>query len=461
MGTHVDGVRRSAHHLRDGFRRAIGGLQERLATGLPDAGTSLLVAWSTIGIGTAVTDGAYAPSIVILLAAAVLLLVISATRKLPPATQLTSNVNGGLLAIGTVVFATLVLPAGIYGTGTELYLSHTLTAVAALLVGGWVILRLPRGRLIAYLTVGIMAEAGVAMILSSPRPSIDTWYMLQAAGHGLSHGHDIYTLKWTSGIPGELSNKFTYLPGSAVLLWPFHALFGDVRYGLLAAMVLTAVTLIRVSKGSDGALIACLFLLYPKFLFGLEQSWVDPLSLAALCLMGYTMMRDRRAWAVVAFAIALSCKQYNWLLIPFALLWKDFGWRRTMISAAAAGAFVLPWAIVNLHAFIDGAFTYNLDLPLRRDSLSLYTTIVLHGHNPGLWMTGTVLLLIMARALWRLPRTTFGFFLGSATIISAYALFNRLSFFDAWEFAGGLTLIAFVFGRSAPTELLDRSESTT
>jgi len=251
-----------------------------------------------------------------------------------------------------------------------------------------------------------------------------------------------------------VSNRFTYLPGAAVLLWPFHAVFGDVRYGLLTAMVLTALTLIRITKRSDDALVASLFLLYPRLLFGLEQSWVDPLSLLSLCLCGYAVTRGRRGWAVVAFAVALTCKPYTWMLVPFAAIWKDFGWRRTALSVGAAALFILPWAAANVHAFVSGAITLNLDLGFRRDSLSLYTTAVLHGFTPGLWFPAAAILVALALALWRLPRHTYGFFLGAATVVGLFDLFDRLSFFNEWEFAGGLAFFAVVFGRAAAADHL-------
>ncbi|HXQ75260.1 MAG TPA: hypothetical protein VN791_02100 [Acidimicrobiales bacterium] len=447
MSRPVDDEQQGTHSRRLPQRAA--GIRTNLTWGPFDANLTLLAAWSAIGFGAAATDGSYTQTSVVIMAAGVALVVVTlvAGRSLR---REDSALTGVTLAVATVAAAAAILPAGIYGTDTAaLYLSRALTGVAALTVVAWALFGRGRGRLTAYAVVATMTAAGVAMVLASPRPSIDTWYMLQAATHGLSHGHDIYTLRWTSGIPGEVTNEFAYLPGSAVLLWPFHVLFGDVRYGLLTAMVVTALTLIRISRRPDDALVACLFLLYPRLLFGLEQSWLDPLTLLALCLCGYAVIRGRRGWAVVAFAVALTCKPYTWMLVPFAAIWKDFGWRRTALSAAAAAVFILPWAAANLHAFVSGAINLNLDLGFRRDSLSLYTTSVLHGLTPGLWFPATAIVVAFGLALWRLPRDTYGFFLGTATVVALFDLFDRLSFFNEWEFAAGLTFFAVVFGRSA------------
>ncbi len=428
------------------------GRRSHLRWGPFDANLTLLAAWSAIGFGAAATFGGYAQTSVVIMTVGVALLVVTVAvgRSLR---RERSAMTGVTLAVATVAAAAVVLPAGIsHSDVAALYLSRSLTGVAALSVVVWALFGRRRGRLTAYAVVAIVTGAGVAMVLSDPRPSIDTWYMLQAAAGGLSHGHDIYAVRWTSGIPREVSNRFTYLPGAAVLLWPFHVVFGDVRYGLLTAMALTALILIRMSRSSDDALIAGLFLLYPRFLFGLDQSWVDPLSLLALCLTGYAVRRGRRGWAVVAFALALTCKPYTWMLVPLAAMWEDFGWRRTALSVGAAAAFILPWAAANIHAFVSGAITLNLDLPARRDSLSLYTTAVLHGLTPGTWLPATAIAIAVALALWRLPGDTYGFFLGAAAVVGLFDLFDRLSFFNEWEFAGGLALFAVVFGRAAAVE---------
>ena len=421
----------------------------------------LLAGWSAIGIGAALDNGIYYPSYVVIMTIGVLLILTTLALR-PNFGRFTSH-HGGI-AVGTVVLTAIVLPASTYATvnsyatGQTIHASRLLTIAAALLLATWSVFSLPRAIWAAYSVILFMLAAGVTQIVASHAPPIDVWYMLQATTHALGHDQNIYTVPWSSGIPGELSNKYVYLPGATILLWPFHAIFGDVRYGLLAALIITGIALIRAGTQSAITLTAALFVLYPKVMYGLEQSWIDPLTLCALSLMGLAMMRGRRGWAIVAFAVALSCKQYNWLIIPFAVLWKDFGFRRTAIAVAAAVGLSLPWALVNIHAFISGVITYNLDLPLRTDSLSLYTTLVLHQENPGLELPAAVITAVFLLAIWRLPRTETGFFLGSAAIIGVYDLFNRLSFFDAWEFAGGLTLFAVIFGRA--TSDSERSRRT-
>lgn len=407
----------------------------------------LTAAWSAIGTAVALYDGAYTEPSVALVTIGVVLIAATLVLRMRVNPGKVSGSDLGF-ALGASVFIALALPAGIYGSGPDLYASHILTVAAALLVGVWAVFEF-RGEVpVAYLVVVLMGVAGLTMILSSPAPAIDDWYMLQAAAAGLSHGQNFYAIHWTAHIPGEFSNGFAYLPGSALLLWPFHAAFGDVRYGLLAALVATGLVLLRVGQRSGLALTASLYLLYPKTMFGLEQSWPDALTLCALALMAWAVIRGHKAWAVVAFAVALYSKQYNWLLIPLAALWKDFGWRRTAAAVCAAGIATLPWVVADPHAFYYGAIKYNFDLPARLDSLSLNTTALIHGFSLGYGVLTVGVLATIVLAVWRMPQSAFGFFVGSAAVISVYDLLNKQSFYDEWQLAAGLVFLAIAFSRA-------------
>ncbi len=407
-------------------------------------------------MGAAITNGAYSSEAIVLVTVGTSLFVLCAARRSAPARSWSPMAT---VVAGAAVLLGFHYAAAIYGSGPALTVSRVITSVVTVVVAAWMILDLPRRELVTYIAIVLMTAAGVAMVISSPKPVIDVWTMLQTAGQGLSHGHNIYTIRWTTGAAFEQSNGFAYLPGSAVLLWPFHALFGDVRYGLLAAMAVTAVLLARVRARSSLVFLGAFVMLYSKTMFGLEQSWVDPLVLGAVCAAAYAVVRGRHGWAVIAFAVCLACKQQAWLLLPLAFFWKDFGWRRAALSAAGAGAFIVPWIVTAPHAFYRGAIAYNLDLRPRYDSLSLFTTALRHGWSPGFAVLSAATLGAMALAVWRLPRDTYGFLLGSAVVMAVFNLANKQSFFNEWALAAGLALAALVFAPAfaEPTEAVPRS----
>jgi len=269
--------------------------------------------------------------------------------------------------------------------------------------------------------------------------------MLQNAGTALSHGKNIYTITGITGATFRPLEGFAYLPGAAVLVWAFHALFGDVRYGLLAAMTVTALTLARVRNSASIVVLGAFVLLYPKALFGLAQSWVDPLILAAVCLTAFAVERGRMGWAVVAFAICLTCKQQAWLMLPLAACWRQFGWRRATRSAALAVALMIPWIVTAPQAFYRGAIEYNLSLAPRYNSLSLITTALWHGIHPGLAVLIVATVGTMVVAGLRSCHDTYGFLVSSAAVVAVFNLTNKQSFFNEWELVAGLALLAMVF----------------
>jgi hypothetical protein len=423
----------------------------------------LLVAWSAIGLGGAATGGHYSGPAIALIAigtAFLVLVTFGGQTSIPRWTRETAAV-----ALATAVAAATIFPAGVYGFGAPLILSRAVTLTAAMMVfvSWWLVPRhLTR---VVCVSIVLMVGAGVAMIMSSPKPPIDVWYMLQAAGHAISHGQNIYTVKWTSGVPGEFANGFAYLPGSAVLLWPFHALFGDVRYGLLAAMAATALLMVRFGRPGLGRVAGCLILVYPRALFGIEQSWIDPLLLLTFCAMVVAMVHGRRGWAVVAFALCLFCKQQAWLVLPLAAMWKEFGWRRALASAGGALVLMLPWFVADPRAFYQPTLN-GLHAPAAATSLSLslYVTLLHHGWNPGVGFTALATGGAIALCGWRLPRNAFGFCLGAAIVEAVFNLTSKEAYFNEWELAAGLALVAIAFGKVrsvydeaevTPTEVAD------
>jgi hypothetical protein len=131
--------------------------------------------------------------------------------------------------------------------------------------------------------------------------------------------------------------------------------------------------------------------------------------------------------------------------VPLALGWRGFGWRRTCASAGVAGVFVAPWVLADPGAFYRGAIAYNLHVPPRADSLSLFRTAVLWGWQPALGVIVAATLAAVALALWRLPRDTYGFLLGSASVMAVFNVANKQTFFNEWALTAGLALAAVVF----------------
>ncbi|AEH09666.1 hypothetical protein FsymDg_2266 [Candidatus Protofrankia datiscae] len=452
--------------------------------GHPDRGTTalLLVGWGGVAVGIGAGDGRGPWQLVFVLVGwfAVLLAAGPAERARRWAGRWHTAVwtgVAGLLAAG------VALRPRYYAAGRWADLSDVLGVAAGLLTAGavlvWARPPAPDGRWWAahrlaspacfWLVTGLVVAAGVAMILAAPQPRIDVFHLLQVSAGGLFDGHDMYRQQWAPSraeypVYG-LFDVYPYLPGTTLLLAPFHLLFGDVRYGLLAALVLAAVTVRRIAgvtapgwqarrdAGTPGggaspwagttdsdsdpdvpdpavpAALPLMVLVIPGAMYALQQSWTEPLLIACLAGMVWAVRAGRPGWAVVTFALALASKQHLALLLPVAAMWPAFGPRRVLVAAGAAATLVAPWVLAGPADFWADAVTTNLGYPVRGDSLSVPGVLVHAGITTGfapmpLALAGAYLL------AWRVRADAAGFCLGAAVVLLTLDVMNKQSYFN-------------------------------
>ena len=422
-----------------------------LRSWLPDDGKHSALAtvsvaastWICIGAAVSVRNGAYwgGGAVLVSMAWVGTATAIFYVNRSPRVAAFSSF--GLYYATVLAVLLAVEFPAGIYGHGSWLVASRDLTVAAALIAAllvPWSLSRAAQRMALTLISV-MVGTSAVAMIRASPRPAIDVWYMYQAASTGILHGLNPYGLHWSSGIIGEVANGFSYLPGSALMLAPFQWLFGDVRYGLIAATLATTWLVFRLADGRFAWLLAAFVLLFPKLMFGIEQSWNDPLLLALIA--GFVVLADsgRLRWAVVVLAVAVACIQYGLILLPLAAWYRAFGWRRCCVAAVGGAAIVLPWSLDDWTGFWHSVVLYPLRLPPRPDSLSLYTVALHHGHMPGVFVLAgaTAVTAVAFRAL--LGTSTYAFAAVTAAVFATFVILNKQVFYNDWQFVALLVVI--------------------
>lgn len=413
-----------------------------------DLSVSFIVAWSLISLGAAGHFGTYTPLAIGLVTAGIAVLTFGILRLGPSGCRPPGRAS---LVVGGVVAAVSaqVYPAGQHTHGPAETWAHGLLVVAGL---GLLVLVF-RSTMLPWLARSIVVlagAAGVAGIIASPRPPIDDWGILQGSARALVHFRNIYARAW----PGAHGHLLPYLPGTAILLAPFYVVFGEVRYGLLAALVAGAIAVAALKRPAGPnvgavAVLSCLVIMYPRALYGIEQSWPEPLLIALIAGMVWAVETKRPVLAVVCLTGALATKQHTLILLPLAAVWPAFGWKRAVTALGAAAVIVLAWFVAGPRAFVHGAITYNLNLPPRIDSLSLFTTAIRAGATPS-FIVVPVLTAIAWVVLWKVPRTTPGFALGSAWLLGVFNLVNKQSFFNEWSLVVGLIVIGVATMSCAP-----------
>ena len=256
-------------------------------------------------------------------------------------------------------------------------------------------------------TVGVAVATylvgAVTAVVSDPAPRIDVWVTLQQAADGLVHGQNMYAMTWT-GSPG-IQDAFTYLPWTGVLLAPGRWLAGDVRWALLAWTLVAVVGLLLLGRGGirersatwTAAPAVALLLLAPGTLTQVDQAWTEPLLLAGIVWWAVLVRQDRAWWAVIPLALACASKQHLALLLPILLVWRPFGWRRTLATGALTGALLLPWFLAGPSDFVHDTISLLVSFhPIRFANTLYLLALNTFGVTLPFWLTGLVVLASLA-----------------------------------------------------------------
>ncbi len=231
------------------------------------------------------------------------------------------------------------------------------------------------------------AVMGIAVLHASPRPWIDVWVYQQGGADALRHGLNPYSMTYPN-IYGAITSKllaseimvngriaaYPYPPLPALAGLPAYLMFGDVRYALLALMVLAAWLLARAAGGLTGELAALFILFQPRTFFVLEQSWIEPLVLACFAGCALALARGKQpALAGVLLGLLASSKQTTpFLVLPLAFAFPPEGRRKAILAAAATlAALLVPFALWDPRGFLRGVVLFQFWNPFRDDSLAL------------------------------------------------------------------------------------------
>jgi len=425
------------------------------------------LAAAVIAIALQISSGMYDPRALALVTLAVALAVAAAVwqrrgavAESPPLAQ--ALLGGGCAwGLATLLFTNPTF----YGDARALDRGVRWFAVAGLVVLSaylCVHLRASLVRARFLLLLACFAVMGIAVIRASPRPWTDVWVIQQGAAEALLHGSNPYSVTYPD-IYGSLSKQwyasellvsgrvaaFPYPPLSVLLELPSFALFGDVRYAMLASMLAAAWLLARL--GVAGELAGLFVLFQPRTLFVLEQSWTEPFVLALFALALLASIRFRSAaLAGIAIGLVAASKQYSpFLVVPLAFGLPGEMRRKALLWATAvAAAVLLPFALWDFQGFVRGVLRMQLVQPFRPDGLSLlslWARLTGSGSN-ALAISGFLAGIAVLAAVLRREAGAAQVALAAAAAWLAVLLFSKQSFCNHYWLCTGL-LCASVAGR--------------
>jgi heme/copper-type cytochrome/quinol oxidase subunit 4 len=283
---------------------------------------------------------------------------------------------------------------------------------------------------------------GAWVILIAPDPFIDVWVMQADGARALVEGTNPYLPIYENlhgadspyygpglVVDGELTIGFPYPPLSLLLVLPGELLAGDPRFVHLLALEAAAVAMAvsgRLSRVSTSA--ALLFLFAPWTFFLVAGAWTEPLVILGVAGVLLAATRAPRLLGV-AVGLMIAVKQYLILGLPLALLLLARGgrerWRIGWQSVLVATVLTLPFLAWDPDAFVWSTLGSLAGQIFRPDSLS-FLAMLPGDWGPRLSSVGFLLLVPLGGlALWRAPRTAFGFAATLGMLLLVFFAFSR------------------------------------
>lgn len=275
-----------------------------------------------------------------------------------------------------------------------------------------------------------------AFVRSTPT-GIDCYVFQRDAVNDLIHGVDPYGRTRPGSNNAYFTAKFytpetesngrvlvglQYPPVTFLCALP-GSLMGDVRYGYILAIGLSAIFLFAAMPDGRGLSLAVVLLLNPITFMVEALSWTEPLVWMLLCATFYAALK-RPKWLALPLGLFLASKQYNLLALPLLGYWlRPFEWRAywRLVSGplAVAGATLLPFALWNRRGLWHDLVWFHLAQPARHDAISFAVVFPL-----ALKMG---MLIVLGFIAWALSCTTRGVTLFPAVYAMAMLLFVSTS----------------------------------
>lgn len=367
---------------------------------------------------------------------------------------------GTLVGAGVALTAARLVP-GILGGRPLPAVAAAGAAVVGLAAAARTRLRVSRGTVVFGLVLGLWAVLAVALLRSSPA-NIDVEVYLREGSRALARGSNPYTISVPNIYPPDVAAQvygpgmvvdgrvewgFVYPPLPLLVAFPAY-LLGDVRYGQLVAMVVTAVALWHLAVARIGRTAAVLAVAAVPAVPLLTLAFTEPVSAALLAGGVLALTRRRLVLGAVLLALLLVSKQYFVVVLPLVALLRPWLTRRSVIAGLAAAAVVtLPFVLVDPAAFAE-AVTGVQAAPLRPDSVSLLVAAVgaFSWPPPGTYavlpvVVGLLTALVLARYA---PRTPAAFAAAVGLTLLVTILLSKQAFANYYFMASSALLVAAV-----------------
>ena len=199
----------------------------------------------------------------------------------------------------------------------------------------------------------------------------------------------------------------------------------------------------------------CLLLLAPGTLTQLDQAWTEPLLLAGIAWWAVLVRRGHAWYAVVPLALACASKQHLALLLPVLLLWRPFGWQRTVATGALTGVLIAPWFLASPADFVHDTVSLLVTFhPIKFANTLYLLALNTFGVTLPFAVTGLVVLGSLAAVcltVWRRQPDLASLLRWLALVLLVANLVNKQAFYNQFWLVGALVVLSLAVpeGRSS------------
>lgn len=218
----------------------------------------------------------------------------------------------------------------------------------------------------------------VLMLIASPAPKIDTFFILKEAPQALLSGFSPYAIRYSKVYQNVEPDYYSYWPASFLLEVPFVTLFSDPRMLFVFADIGAALLLYLLGKKTRPAeLLSLIYLFRPNSLFIIEQSWLTPLAFFFIVLSFYLVSRMKVNAAAIVWGLLVGLKPDYVLAIPFFWFLTRFDKKALLIFLITLAIIVLPFFLLDPNKFITQTLLLYL-LPFDKIPIPIHLSLNLN-----------------------------------------------------------------------------------
>jgi hypothetical protein len=198
--------------------------------------------------------------------------------------------------------------------------------------------------------------------------------------------------------------------------------------------------------------VTALLVFAPGTLTQLDQSWTEPLLFAAVVWWAVLLQRGRTSsghgawWAVVPLALACASKQHFAVLLPIMLVWRPFGWRRTVATGLLAGVLISPWVLMSPSDFVHDTITLLVSFhPIRFANTLYLLALNTYGVTLPFYVTGLAVLGTLGAIcwmVWRRQPPLAELLRWLALMLMVANLVNKQAFYNQFWLVGALVVLS-------------------